>query len=105
MNIWCYNRAMADIKVKDQIELYIKEPSQARVDDLWRHFSLSRVLIHKYLKALLAEGKIARVGKPPLVFYLYLNGDMVATKEGIEISDKLSKAMIVAISMLPPCVR
>ncbi len=84
---------MADTKVKDKIELYIQEHSQARVDDLWRHFKLSRVLIHKYLKELLSEGKVARVGKPPLVFYLYLNGDIGATKEGIEISDKLTKAI------------
>src|SRR3989304_932922 len=62
---------MTNQSYKDQIIGYIKSRGQTRADDLWRHFQLSRVLIHRYLKELLLDGRLARVGKPPLVFYVY----------------------------------
>lgn len=76
-----------------QIIEYIKSRGQTRVDDLWRHFKISRVLIHRYLKEMLSEGKLARVGKPPLVFYIYLNGDVASAKEEFEIPKKINDAI------------
>ena len=75
---------------REQIIEYIKSRSQTRVDDLWRHLKISRVLIHRYLKEMLGEGKLARVGKPPLVFYIHLNGDLAGVKEEFEIPKKIS---------------
>jgi predicted transcriptional regulator len=84
---------MANENMRDMIENYLKEHSQARVDDLWRHFGLSRVIIHKHLKHLLHAGKVARVGKPPLVFYLYLNGDTDISRPSKVVSEKLKKVI------------
>ena len=80
---------MSEKNLKEQIVDFIKSRGQTRVDDIWRELKLSRVQIHKYLKVLLREGKIARVGKPPLVFYLYLNGDLTITQNLPEIPNKL----------------
>src|SRR3989344_1480717 len=74
---------------KNQIVEYIKSRGQTRADDIWRHFKLSRVLIHRHLKELLRDGNLARVGKPPLVFYIYLNGTLDQTTPEIEISKKV----------------
>ena len=68
---------------------FIKSRGQTRVNDIWRELKLSRVQIHKYLKKLLRDSKIARVGKPPLVFYLYLNGDLSTAENIPEIPHKL----------------
>lgn len=80
---------MASQNYKDQIIAYIKSRGQTRVDDLWRHFQLSRVLVHRYLKELLRDGKLARVGKPPLVFYVYLNGSLDQATVEIDIPNKI----------------
>lgn len=80
---------MASLNYKDQISEYIKSRGQTRVDDLWRHFKISRVLIHRYLKSLLLEGKVARVGKPPLVFYIYMNGDLASETQAPDIPKKI----------------
>ncbi len=84
---------MAEKNYKDQIVDFVKSRGQTRVDDIWRELKLSRVQIHKYLKQLLHEGRIARVGRPPLVFYLYLNGDL-ATAENIPEIPKKIRAVI-----------
>lgn len=81
---------MANQSNRGQIIEYIKSRGQTRVDDLWRHFKISRVLIHRYLKEMLSEGKLARVGKPPLVFYIYLNGESASVKDEFEIPKKIN---------------
>lgn len=55
---------------KEKIIAYIRENKQARVHDLVRILNISHVAVHKQLKRLREEGTIARVGKPPLVFYV-----------------------------------
>jgi hypothetical protein len=49
---------------------YIGSNKQAKVVDLVRDLGLSNVAIHKQLNKLMEQGKITRVGKPPLVFYI-----------------------------------
>lgn len=49
---------------------YILTHKQARAHDLVKVFGISQVAIHKQLNKLLDKGNIARVGKPPLVFYV-----------------------------------
>jgi len=80
---------MASQNYKDQILEFIKTRGQTRVDDLWRKFKISKVIIHRYLKTLLSEGSVARVGKPPLVFYIYMNGDLVSASNDPEIPKKI----------------
>lgn len=80
---------MAEKNYKDKIVDFVKSRGQTRVDDIWRELKLSRVQIHKYLKQLLHEGRIARVGRPPLVFYLYLNGDLASAENIPEIPKKI----------------
>lgn len=49
---------------------YILAHKQARAHELVKAFGISQVAIHKQLNNLLNKGKISRVGKPPLVFYV-----------------------------------
>lgn len=49
---------------------YIRTHKQARAHDLVRVFGISQVAVHKQLNNLLNKGEVAKVGKPPLVFYI-----------------------------------
>ncbi|KKS94737.1 MAG: hypothetical protein UW68_C0002G0019 [Candidatus Collierbacteria bacterium GW2011_GWB1_44_6] len=80
---------MSNQNYKEQIVQFIQARGQTRVDDLWRQFRISKVLIHRYLKSLLSEGRVARVGKPPLVFYIYMNGDLTVVPQDLEIPKKI----------------
>lgn len=65
---------------------YIGEHGKIRVHDLVRVFHLSSVAIHKQLNKLLQEGKIQKVGKPPLVFY-------AQKKQNLDLEDIKQKAV------------
>ncbi len=80
---------MSDPGYTQKILNFIQARGQTRVEDLWREFKISKVLIHRYLKKLLHQGQVARVGKPPLVFYIYMNGDLVNPPQELEISKKI----------------
>jgi len=64
---------------------YIREKGEVRVHDLVGVFHLSNVAIHKQLNKLLQEGKIQKVGRPPLVFYTQKKqiGDLEDIKQKI----------------------
>lgn len=49
---------------------YIKLHGQASVHVLHKKLGISKVAVHKQLKRLLNDGLVARVGKPPIVFYI-----------------------------------
>lgn len=55
---------------KKRIIGYVRMNKQAKAIDLARAFHLSRVAIHRHLKALVEKGELKKVGKAPLVFYL-----------------------------------
>ncbi len=55
---------------RTQIIEYIEEKHQARVHDLAKMLNISRSAVHRQLNRLVKEGKLQRVGKPPLVFYV-----------------------------------
>lgn len=48
---------------------YIRSHRQARAQDIYKTFKISRVATHKQLNKLLEKGLVIRVGRPPLVFY------------------------------------
>ena len=58
------------MNTKGRIIGYINKNTQARPGDLKRELRTSRGMIHRALKQLVTEGQIAKVGKPPMVFYV-----------------------------------
>lgn len=56
---------------------YIKLHGQASAHVLYRSLGISKVAIHKQLKRLLNDGFVARVGKPPIVFYILPQGTKI----------------------------
>ena len=61
---------------------YIKYHGQARAYDLEKTLKLSNVTVHKKLKILVEQGKLSRVGKSPLVFYVLAPKQHQATITG-----------------------
>jgi predicted ArsR family transcriptional regulator len=54
----------------DRIVGYIAINKQARAHDLGRIFNIGQTAVHRQLNKLVAQGKVQKVGKPPLVFYV-----------------------------------
>lgn len=65
-----------------QIIDYIQYHGQARAYDLQKTLQISNVTVHKQLKKLVEQGKLHRVGKPPLVFYVLSPKQQTATISG-----------------------
>lgn len=61
----------------------IEKQGKARVHDIVAELSLSNRAIHKQLKKLLIDGKLIKMGKPPLVYYA-----IGEEKKKIAINDK-----------------
>lgn len=76
---------------KSRIIEILKAEGQARVDDLWRRLGVSRVVVHSKLRELLREGRVARVGRAPAVFYVYLNGDTAKRTAGVGLPPKIKR--------------
>ena len=57
------------MSTKLKILEFIKGRERVRLQDIRHEFDISRVMIHKYLKVLLAEKLIYKIGKSPIVFY------------------------------------
>ncbi|OGK41160.1 hypothetical protein A3A74_02345 [Candidatus Roizmanbacteria bacterium RIFCSPLOWO2_01_FULL_35_13] len=60
-----------------EIIKFIEKHGKARVHDLALFFQLSPVAIHKQVKKLLQEGKIEKIGRPPLVFYQTVSANKI----------------------------
>jgi hypothetical protein len=73
---------------RDRIVEYVTKNRQARVHDLVDFLGLSHVAVHKQLKALIADGVLRKVGKPPLVFYT-----LVSKPESIHAQPLLPKGV------------
>lgn len=57
--------------LRERILGYLRTNRQARVHDLVRALSpVSRVAIHRWMRILLVEGLVKKIGKPPIVFYV-----------------------------------
>ena len=73
---------------RNKIFEYIRNHGQARAQDIYETFKISRVAAHKQLNKLLKEGLIVRVGKPPVVFYTLPKETIVTqTNESILLSE------------------
>lgn len=55
---------------RNRILAYIRTYKQARAHDLVKVFGISHVAVHRQLNNLINRAEIAKVGKPPLVFYI-----------------------------------
>lgn len=58
------------MSTSDQIIDYIARHGQARVYDLHNALGVSTVAVHKQLRKLVSQGKLKKVGTPPLVLYV-----------------------------------
>ena len=58
------------MSTKNKILQFINQHQKTRVEDLRLHFNLSRTIIHRHLKDLIALNLITKTGQPPTVFYL-----------------------------------
>lgn len=54
----------------EKIVGYIATNKQARAHDIGRIFNIGQPAVHRQLKKLVEQGKLQKIGKPPLVFYL-----------------------------------
>jgi adenine/guanine phosphoribosyltransferase-like PRPP-binding protein len=54
----------------ERIIKYIAKNQQARAHDIGRVFGIGQTAVHRQLNKLVEQGRIQRVGKPPLVFYV-----------------------------------
>lgn len=61
---------------------YIQYHGQARAYDLGKTLQISNVTVHKQLRKLVEQGKLHRVGKPPLVFYVLTPKQQTTTISG-----------------------
>lgn len=58
------------MKTSEKIKKYLGEKQQASVNELVDYLQISRMAVSKQLSNLLAEGKVAKIGKSPVVFYI-----------------------------------
>ncbi len=62
---------MANImNTKDQIIAYIRGRKQATAKEITNHLGFSRQIVHRHLNDLITEKRLAKIGRPPKVFYL-----------------------------------
>jgi hypothetical protein len=54
----------------NRIVAHIASNHQARAHDIGRAFGIGQTAVHRQLNKLVEQGKIQKVGKPPLVFYV-----------------------------------
>lgn len=57
------------LTLKDNLLVYLKARKRVRPGQISEDYHLSRTRIHQVLKELVAEGKVARSGKVPRVYY------------------------------------
>jgi hypothetical protein len=55
--------------LKEKIIAFIRSQGEASPKEIADYFGLSRQMTHRYLKALLGQGKLEKMGLPPKVFY------------------------------------
>ncbi len=58
------------MSTSEQIIEYITYHGQGRAHDLKKTLQISKVAVHKQLRKLLFDGKLKKIGKPPLVLYV-----------------------------------
>src|SRR5438445_12320312 len=63
-------REKVQMSSSEQIINYITSHKQARAYDLRQLLGISSVAVHRQLKKLVHQGRIKKVGMPPLVLYV-----------------------------------
>lgn len=81
---------------KDKIVEYITSRTRATPHDLVRAFNISQVAIHKHLKELVAIGRVKKVGRSPLVFYLATDKKQMNTR-GNNTLDQATRKKLVQV--------
>lgn len=78
------------MKTSEKIKRYLGENQQASVNELVDFLRISRVAVSKQLSNLLAQDEIAKIGKPPVVFYL-LKEQEISQGDTFEIDKNVKK--------------
>jgi hypothetical protein len=78
------------MKTSEKIKKYLGENQQASVNELVDFLRISRVAVSKQLSNLLAQDEIAKIGKPPVVFYL-LKEQEISQGDTFEIDKNVKK--------------
>jgi hypothetical protein len=71
------------MKTSEKIIAYIKLKKQVSVNELVGYLEISRMGTSKQLANLVAEGKIKKAGRPPVVFYMIRDEGKLPTQETI----------------------
>lgn len=80
------------MKTSEKIAAYLKLKKQASVNELVDHLQISRMGVSKQLANLIAEGKIEKTGRPPVVFYMIKEEQAISTQETV--SNKRTRDLI-----------
>lgn len=71
------------MKTSEKIAAYLKLKKQASVNELVDYLQISRMGVSKQLANLIAEGKIEKTGRPPVVFYMIKEEQAISTQETV----------------------
>lgn len=69
------------MKTSDKIIAYLKLKKQVSVGELVDYLEISRMGASKQLANLVSEGKIEKIGRPPVVFYMIKEEDLTSKQE------------------------
>lgn len=69
------------MKTSDKIIAYLRLKKQVSVSELVDYLEISRMGASKQLANLVSEGKIEKIGRPPVVFYMIKEEDLISKQE------------------------
>lgn len=84
---------------------YIVKHGRVRVHDLATAFHLSNVAIHKQLRKLVEDGKIKKIGRPPVVFYVQTKASTPIQEIKEKVAPILKKAHVKKAALFGSYVR
>lgn len=76
--------------MKKDILNYLKLNLEATPKQISNNFGVSRQLVHRYLAQLLAEGKLSKIGKSPLVYYQYIEKKTVKATSNAQVVEDVN---------------
>ena len=75
--------------MKTQIVDLLKEIGALSVLELTERLGISRQMIHRHLKQLVEDGMVAKIGRPPKVYYNFIS-EQKSTKMYLSLSDEVT---------------
>lgn len=69
------------MKTSEKIIAYLKLKKQVSTNELVNYLGISRMGVSKQLSNLVAENKLIKIGRPPKVFYMFKEKEVVSSNE------------------------